>query len=120
MDKIHDIRSRFYNKGDNISQIASDLKMDWKTVKKYVDMEDFNEPVSIATPKHRLCPKLEPFKAIIDEWLMENRNAPQNSGTLLSSSDLTVFILLLYKLLVIKRPNIAIIDNYIIFSYIPY
>jgi len=30
MDKIHDIRFRFFVKGENISQIAGALNLDWK------------------------------------------------------------------------------------------
>ena len=32
MDRINDIRLRYYVKGENISQIASKLQLDWKTV----------------------------------------------------------------------------------------
>lgn len=46
MDQIHDIRRRYYEKGGNISQIASSLQIDWRTVRKYIDMKDFNEPVA--------------------------------------------------------------------------
>lgn len=31
MDQIHDIRNRFYHKGEKISQIAKTLNIDWKT-----------------------------------------------------------------------------------------
>ena len=34
MDQIHDIRNRFYEKGENISQIAEALHLDWRTVRK--------------------------------------------------------------------------------------
>jgi len=44
MDKIHDIRFLFFVKGENISQIAVALQLDWKTVQKYVDMTNFNAP----------------------------------------------------------------------------
>ena len=47
MDQIHDIRFRFFVKGESISQIATALHLNWRTVQKYVDMTDFNEP----TPK---------------------------------------------------------------------
>ena len=46
MDTIKDIRFRFYVKGEKISQIAKTLNLDWKTVQKYVDMNNFNEPFS--------------------------------------------------------------------------
>ena len=54
MDKIHDIRFRFFVKGENISQIAVALQLDWKTVQKYVDMTDFNEPAPEPGPA-KLC-----------------------------------------------------------------
>ncbi|CDX01529.1 Hypothetical protein DPCES_1642, partial [Desulfitobacterium hafniense] len=53
MDQIHNIRSRFFEKGENISQIATELNLDWKTVQKYVDRTDFNLPASrtLSKPK---------------------------------------------------------------------
>jgi len=77
MDKVHDIRVRFYTKGENISQIAKELHLDWKTVQKYVDMADFNEPVPKPASEQRLCPKLDPYKPTIDEWLEEDKQAPR-------------------------------------------
>ncbi len=77
MDKIHDIRLRFFVKGENISQIANALKLDWKTVQKYVDMTDFNEPVPKPASEYCLCPKLDPYKPAIDKWLEEDKQAPR-------------------------------------------
>jgi transposase len=77
MDKIHDIRTRFFAKGENISKIAEELQMNWKTVQKYVDMKDFNEPVPEPASEQRFCPKLDPFKPIIDKWLDEDKQAPR-------------------------------------------
>lgn len=77
MDQIHDIRYRYYGKGENISQIAEALQLDWRTVRKYIDKEDFNEPVPKPTSEKRFCPKLEPFKPIIDEWLEQDKSAPR-------------------------------------------
>ena len=77
MDKIHDIRFRFFVKGENISQIADVLKLDWKTVQKYIDKTDFNEPAPQQASEQRLCPKLDPYKAIIDKWLEEDKQAPR-------------------------------------------
>ena len=34
MDKIQEIRNRFYTDGENISQISEALNLDWKTVQK--------------------------------------------------------------------------------------
>ena len=77
MDQVHDIRIRFYEKGQNISKIAKDLGLDWKTVRKYVDMEDFNSPVKKSPADYRICPKLDPFKETIDQWLEDDRKAPR-------------------------------------------
>jgi hypothetical protein len=77
MDKIHDIRFRFFAKGENISQIANELKLDWKTVQKYVDMTDFNEPTPKPALKQRFCPKLDSYKATIDKWLEEDKQSPR-------------------------------------------
>ena len=65
MDKIHDIRFRFFVKGENISQIAVALQLDWKTVQKYVDMTNFNEPSPKPASEKRFCPKLDPYKLIL-------------------------------------------------------
>ena len=77
MDNIHDIRFRFFMKGEKISQIADALKLDWKTVQKYVDMTDFNEPVPKPASKQRFCPKLDYYKPTIDKWLEEDKQAPR-------------------------------------------
>ena len=52
MDQIHHIRDLFYVQGKNISEIASETGFNWKTVKKYVDMDDFNNP--LPTPKEKV------------------------------------------------------------------
>jgi transposase len=77
MDTVRDVRFRFYVKGENISQIASALNLDWKTVQKYVDKTDFNEPAPKPASERRFCPKLDPFKPTIDQWLVEDKQAPR-------------------------------------------
>ncbi len=76
MDKINDIRNRYFHKGENLSEIVKSTGLDWKTVRKYVDKEDFNEPVK-RIKENRLCPKLDPFKKVIDSWLEGDRKAPR-------------------------------------------
>ena len=73
MDKIHNIRFRFHVKGEKISQIAQDMNLDWKTVRKYVDMTDFNAPAPKPASEKLICPKLDPYKATIDQWLQEDK-----------------------------------------------
>jgi len=51
--------------------------MNWKTVQKYVDMADFNEPTPKPASERLFCPKLDSFKPIIDKWLVEDKQAPR-------------------------------------------
>jgi len=76
MDQIHHIRELYFVQGLNISEIANKMKLDWKTVRKYVDMTDFNTPEPIAVQKE-LCPMLNPYKEKINEWLVEDKKAPR-------------------------------------------
>ena len=76
MDQIHRIRDLFYGQDMSLTEIASMEKLDWRTVRKYVDMEDFNEaPPSPGEEEH--SSKLDPFKPIIDKWLTEDKKAPR-------------------------------------------
>ena len=77
MDQIHDIRFRFYEKGENVSQIAEALRLDWRTVRKYIDQNDFNEAAPKPAMDKKFCPKLDPYKALIDSWLIEDKSAPR-------------------------------------------
>lgn len=77
MDQIHRIRELFYMQGFNISEIAIQLNLDWKTVRKYVDKSDFNLPAPKSADENKFCPKLDPFKHVIDGWLEEDLKAPR-------------------------------------------
>ena len=80
MDMIRDIRFRYYVKGEKLSHIAKELQVDWKTVQKYVDMSDFNEPPPKPASKQRFCPMLDPYKPQIVEWLEEDKQAPPEAA----------------------------------------
>ena len=73
MDQIHHIRELYFEQGYNISEIAKATDTNWKTVAKYVDMADFNEPLPVPASKQQFCPKLEPYKQLIDSWLEEDK-----------------------------------------------
>ena len=77
MDKIQEVRFRFFFKGEKISQISSDMDLDWKTVRKYVDKADFNDRLVKPALERHFFPKLDPFKATIDQWLECDKNAPR-------------------------------------------
>ena len=77
MDKIYDIRNRFYRKGETVTEICEATKHDPKTINKYLDKTDFNQKKPQPESEIRLCPKLDAFKPLIDKWLVEDLEAPR-------------------------------------------
>ena len=77
MDQIHRIREMYYQQDKNISEIASETGFNWKTVKKYVDMENFNLPIPSAATKTTHESKLDSYKQKIDSWLEADKLAPR-------------------------------------------
>ena len=75
MDQIHRIRELYYGQGKSLTEIAKLMDLDWRTIRKYVDKEDFNTPPPKAAGKQ--TSKLDPFKPLIDKWLEEDRKAPR-------------------------------------------
>jgi len=72
MTQIDDIRKAFFMKGQNISEIAREFQEDRETIRKYIYQEDWNAKVNVEEVKHTF-PKLNPFKADIDQWLVEEK-----------------------------------------------
>ena len=77
MDQIHHIRELYYEQGKNLSEIATITGFNRKTVSKYVDMADFNPPVPKPAMQQQCCSKLDPYKPLIDQWLMDDKKAPR-------------------------------------------
>ena len=74
MDDIKYIK-RLYEKEElSIREIMRRTGYHYETVRKYLDMEDFNEPVY--QPKASVS-LLDPLKPIIDEWLLNDLKAPR-------------------------------------------
>lgn len=76
MEQVQDIRNRFYRKGESISEIYRATKVDRKTIRKYIDQDDFNGP-DIAVKELNVCPILDPYKKTIMEWLEGDKIAPR-------------------------------------------
>ena len=74
MDQIHRIRDLLFRQGKNLAEIATILGVDWRTVRKYVDKEDFNEPIPVAQGNKPRVSKLDPYKPLIDKWLSGDSN----------------------------------------------
>ena len=47
MDQVHTIRELYYNQGLTMTEIAEKVGCNWKTVRKYIDKEDFSPPKPI-------------------------------------------------------------------------
>lgn len=77
MDQIHHIRQLYYEQDKNISEIAQETATSWKTVRKYVDMTDFNLPEPAPASERHFCPKLDPYKPLINQWLEDDKRAPR-------------------------------------------
>ncbi len=77
MDQVHTIRQLYYDQGLNLKEVAEKMKCDWRTVKKYVDQDDFSPPKP--TPGSEVVheSKLNPYKAKIDQWLTDDKKAPR-------------------------------------------
>lgn len=77
MDQIHRIRELYYEQDKNLNEIAIIMGCDWRTVRKYVDMEDFSSPPPAPASTEVHESKLDPFKPLIDEWLQTDKLAPR-------------------------------------------
>jgi transposase len=74
MTQAHDIRKLYFEEGKRISEIARETKHDRKTVRYYIEKDNWNQelPVAVQEPSY---PKLDPFKQDIDSWLEEDKRA---------------------------------------------
>ncbi len=69
MIQIQNIKNQRIKKGRSMRSIARETGHNYRTIKKYIENTDFNEPVK----KKRGRPsKLDVFKPIIDAWLTQD------------------------------------------------
>ncbi len=74
MDDIKYIKRLHGCEGASIREIMRRTGYHYETVKKYLNMEDFNEPLH---PPREVPSLLDPLKPIIDFWLEEDLAAPR-------------------------------------------
>jgi len=72
MARINDIREKYFEKGQNISEISREMGHDRKTIRKSINRNDFSPAVPVDTDMKRVS-KLDKFKPIIDAWLEEDK-----------------------------------------------
>lgn len=73
LEEIQNIRDMFYRQKMSIKEICSTTRRDYRTVHKYLDMVDFNEPPRVHTQRPS---KLDPWKPTIDQWLTADIQMP--------------------------------------------
>lgn len=73
MEQIYRIRNMKKFEGKSLRKIAQITGHDFETVKKYVEKEDFNQPIR---PKQKRQSKLSPYRQIVTTWLINDRKAP--------------------------------------------
>ena len=71
MTQRNDIRKLYFEQGNNISQVAKATGNDRKTIRKYLEVDDWSPKPEAVKPKKKS--KLDPFKSTIDEWLEEDK-----------------------------------------------
>jgi transposase len=74
MTEVHDIRRLYFEEGRSITEISHQTGHDRKTVRMYLEKEDWNKAQPQTLPEADF-PKLETFKADIDEWLIDDKKA---------------------------------------------
>ncbi len=74
MDDIKYIRRMYENEDVSVREIMRRTGYHYETVRKYLDMEDFNE---LLHPPKDLPSLLDPLKPIIDQWLIEDLSIPR-------------------------------------------
>jgi len=74
MTQVHNIRKMYFEDGKKITEISRETGHDRKTVRYYLEKDDWNKKEPEASPIGDF-PKLEPYKADIDFWLLEDKKA---------------------------------------------
>jgi transposase len=74
MTELHNLRKLYFEEGKSITEIAKETGRDRKTVRVYLEKEDWND-VRHGSMTEVEFPKLDPFKADIDTWLTEDKKA---------------------------------------------
>lgn len=70
MADIKDIRNAYFEKGLSISHVARDFSVDRKTVRKFLEQQDWNAAVRVSELRASV---LDPYKGLIDSWLENDR-----------------------------------------------
>jgi hypothetical protein len=76
MVDIKYIKDLYDKKGLSLNEIARTTGHCFRTVRKYIDVDDWSKPVK---SKRNRASQIEPYKAEINKWLEEDVNRQFNS-----------------------------------------
>jgi len=68
--EVYHMKHLRVNKGLSLRAIAKETGRDFRTVKKYVEQDDFNQVVK---QKRKRASRLDPYKPTIDELLEKDK-----------------------------------------------
>ncbi len=71
MTNANNIRDMFFYEGSNITEIAKDSGYDRKTIRKYINRDDWNEQNEVSLVKPSI---LDPYKSEIDQWIQDDKD----------------------------------------------
>jgi transposase len=74
MSEKHEIHKLYYDHGKTITEISKETGHDRKTVRTVLNNNDWNQEMPKAAHKQEFQ-KLDPFKAVIDSWLTDDKKA---------------------------------------------
>lgn len=74
MTEVHTIRKLYFEEGKSITDVSRQTGYDRKTVRGYLEKEDWNEERTMAL-RGAEFPKLDPYKEEINSWLTDDKKA---------------------------------------------
>ena len=71
MTSANNIRDMYFYEGKNITVIAKDSGFDRKTIRKYLNQDNWNEQKEVPLKRSSI---LDPYKPEIDQWIQDDKN----------------------------------------------
>ena len=75
MTQIHQVRQLYFNEGRTISEIYRETKVAHKTIRTYIEKDDWNTEKEVDTQIKSAFSKLDKYKPDINEWLTSDKKA---------------------------------------------
>ncbi len=76
MEKIRFIKHEYETDGKSLRRIADEMRLNFRTVQKYAQMDDFSE-TGLPNLEQANYPVMGPFIPIVDKWLEQDMKEPR-------------------------------------------